>query len=668
MRLARFLFLVLLIAALPCFLFSFDAGAQATEELRQFQKREVVVELHPGASIESVNSRNRTSTIQQVYGTNFYRLRVPAGKKEKKWRKKLAKDADVLSAELNPVVTSPSLFARATVSFPDGFAAPGLSAADFNAQQRLFELLKLEEVNLRSQGAGTVVAVVDSGVDRSHPGLAEHLWTNPSEGTDGIDNDGDGLVDDTNGWNFVDNNNDTSELAGEPQTTVAGHGTFIAGLITMLAPDCSIMPIRAFPPTGMSDAFTVAAAVKYAADHGAAVINLSLGSSEPSDLLATAILDARRRGITVVAAVGNDDSETDPQFPSTLAEVIATTAIDLGGHKASFSNFGSHVDVSAPGVSLISTYPGGGGYARWSGTSFAAPFAAAEAALLLAVDPRLPDVKSVIEGTAINIDDVNPGLAGKLGKGLVDPLAALQSLNSVADTRPASDVHSQIDLSRGPAAGDAFGNASITVAGPNQKFSFSAYRLRVRSNYKLVVDGSVVASDASASLGSLNLVFSPDPGRLPLVGVLNPVTNIRHVELRDALDAVVLQGDFAADVTTPAGGFVERQTRLSATSPSSAAGHATVRIETVGTGTRREHLSIEAEGLISDAAYRFIADGVSIGTAAARSGFLRVHLTSDGSSGQLLPPSLRPVINIKRVEVLDANGVLLLQGDFPAGK
>ncbi len=666
MRLVRLFFLTLLIAALPCFVFSFETGALASAEARLFRKREVVVELRLGASIEGVNARLRTSTIQQVYGTNFYRLRVPAGKKEKKWRKKLAKDPDVLSAELNPVVTNPSLFVRSTVSFPDGFAAPGLTIADFSAQQHLFELLRLEEVTLRSRGAGALVAVIDSGVDRSHPALASNLWTNPGEQPDGFDNDGDGLVDDTNGWNFVDGNNDPNELPGDPQTTVAGHGTFIAGLITMLAPDCRIMPIRAFPPSGMSDAFTVAAAVKYAADHGADVINLSLGSSEPSDILASAILDARLRGITLVAAAGNDASSIDPQFPSTLAEVIATTAIDLGSHKATFSNFGDHVDVSAPGVSLISAYPGEGGYARWSGTSFAAPFAAAEAALLIAVDPRLRDVKSVIEEAAVNIDDLNPGLAGKLGRGRVDPLAALQSLNSSAVTRPIADVHSQIDLSRGPAAGDAFGRASIRVAGSKQEFSFAAYRLNVRSNYKLVVDGNVVASDASASLGSLRFVFSADVGRLALTGPLTPVTNIRHVELRDAIDRIVLEGNFAANSDSPAGGFVERKARLTATSlVLTAAGHSTVRIEAVGEAARREHLSIEAEGLIADSPYRLLVDGVSVESAGARSGFLRVHLTSDGSSGHLLPPSLRPVISIKRVEVLDENGFLVLQGNFP---
>jgi hypothetical protein len=329
-----------------------------------------------------------------------------------------------------------------------------------------------------------------------------------------------------------------------------------------------------------------------------------------------------------------------------------------------FSNYGKHIDVSAPGVSLVSAYPGEGGYARWSGTSFAAPFAAAEAALLIAVDPRLPDVKIVIEEAAVNVDSLNPGVAGKLGRGRIDPLAALQSLNSSESTRPTADVHSQIDLTRGNAAGNAFGKAAITVAGSTQEFSLAANRLSVRSSYKLVVDGNFVASGASANLGSLKFVFSTDASKPPLPGPLNPVKNIRHVELRDALDRVVLEGNFAADSDTPAAGFVECKTRLAATGlVLKAAGHSTVRIEAVGEAMR-EHLSIEAEGLIAGASYRFIVDGVNIVSAVSRSGFLRVHLTSDGSSGHLLPPVLRPVINIKRVEVQDGNGDVVLKGDF----
>jgi hypothetical protein len=667
MRLTKFL-PIFLASALAASSFSFHtrAAAAATEAVDEIRRGEIVVELQSGASIEAVNERNRTATILQIYGTNFYRLRIPANKREKKWRKRLAADPDVLSASLNPLIANPSLFARATASFPEGFATPGLSIAAFDAQQDLFDLLQLEDVGLRSRGAGTVVAIIDTGVDRAHPALASHMWRNQREQADGVDNDGDGLIDDFDGWNFVAGNNDTTETPDDPMTTVAGHGTFIAGLVAMLAPECRIMPVRAFPADGVSDAFTVAAAVKYAADHGADVINLSLGSSETSELLRDAIVDARARGVTLVAAVGNDNSENVPQFPSSLAEVMAVAALDLSGQKASFSNFGSHVDVCAPGARLVSTFPSHreGEYARWSGTSFAAPLAAAEAALVLAADPLQPDVQTVIENTATNIGDLNPGFAGKLGKGLIDPLRALQSLNGLGQRLPL-DVHSQVDLTRGPVGGVPFGRASVNVKGARQEFALEAHMLSVRTNYKLVVDGVALASDVSASLGSLSFAFATEPGAAPLPPAIEPVTKIRRVELRDSLDRIVLQGNFSADNSSPVGGFVQRETRLAATGVlPQATGSASVRIEALADGTRREQLGLSAEGLISEASYRLIVDGLDVGAVMVRSGFLRVLLTSDGSSGQLLPPSLRPVINIKHIELQDAGGRVVLQGNF----
>ena len=664
MRLTRF-FPVFLAIALAASAINTRGVSAALEAPDEFSRGEVVVELQPGASIDAVNERNRTSTILHIYGTNFYRLRIPANKREKKWRKRLAADADVLSASLNLVIANPSLFARATASFPEGFAVAGLSIADFQAQQRLFEFLELDEINLRSRGAGTVVAIVDTGIDRTHPALASHMWKNSREQVDGVDNDGNGLVDDIDGWNFADNNNDTSEKADDPQTTVAGHGTFIAGLVAMLAPECRLMPVRAFHADGVSDAFTVAAAVKYAADHGADVINLSLGSSEPAELLQSAIADARARGITLVAAVGNDGDESHPQFPSSLSEVMAVAAIDLSSQKASFSNYGGHVDVCAPGTRLVSTFPGQreGEYARWSGTSFAAPLAAAEAALVLAADPRQQDVKQVIEETAISIDGLNPGLTGKLGKGRIDPLRALQSLN--ANPKPPSDVHSQIELTRGPVDGAAFGRATVSVKGARQEFRVEAHMLSVRTTYKLVVDGNLIASDASASLGSLNFAFVTEPGLSPLPPAIDPVTKIRRVELRDSLDRIVLQGAFSSDNANPVTGFVEREMRLGSTGVIAlASGSASARIESLTDSTRRELLSMSAEGLISNTSYRLIADGLLIGITMARSGFVRVTLTSDGSSGQLLPPLLRPVINIKHIELQDATGRVVLQGNF----
>jgi hypothetical protein len=346
---------------------------------------------------------------------------------------------------------------------------------------------------------------------------------------------------------------------------------------------------------------------------------------------------------------------------------MAVAAIEVSGQKASFSNFGSHVDICAPGVRLVSTFPGSreGEYASWSGTSFAAPLAAAEAALVVAFDPRQPDVKHIVEESAASIDAVNLGFAGKLGRGRIDPLAALQKLNATADVRPPSDLHKQIELARGSGGEAAFGRASVAVKGTRQEFAFEAHMLSVRLAYKLVVDGNLLASGVSASLGSLSFAFVSEPGSKPLPIAIDPVTKIRRVELRDSLDRIVLQGNFTVDNTSPVGGFVEREARLASTGVlPRAAGSASVRIEALADNTRREKLSMSAEGLISEASYRLLVDGTNIGTIMSRSGFIRVTLTSDGSSGNTLPPSLRPVINIRHIQVRDAIGRIVLQGDF----
>lgn len=185
------------------------------------------------------------------------------------------------------------------------------------------------------------------------------------------------------GWNFFDNNPDTMEQRGSFQTSIAGHGTFIAGLIALIAPQAKIMPIRAFSSDGVSDAFSVAQAIKYAVDNGARVINLSFGSTEESQVMHDAVSYARQRGVLLVAAVGNENTgnEQAPQFPANWSqEVMSIAALD-GNGKATFSNFGTDVSVSAPGVNLVSLFPeinNTPDYAMWSGTSFAAPLAAAK--------------------------------------------------------------------------------------------------------------------------------------------------------------------------------------------------------------------------------------------------------------------------------------------------
>ncbi|HWO02935.1 MAG TPA: S8 family serine peptidase [Blastocatellia bacterium] len=415
---------LLLICFVAITIFSERVNAQSG--IDDFRRGEVLVEIKPGASIDAINAQYGTSTIQRIYGTNFYRLGTPKGKKENKWRKKIAKNSDVLSAALNPVITTPvNVFGRAVIGFPGDRPSTGQSRPGYLTQQLVGDLAAIQ---LRSRGSGVIVAVIDTGIDRTHPDLKDHLWTDPGEiPDDNIDNDNDGLVDDVHGWNFLDATKDTLELRGNSQTSVAGHGTFIAGLIALIAPDAKIMPIRAFSPDGLSDAFSVAQGIKYAADHGARVINLSFGSIEESQVMHDAVTYAQQRGVLLVAAVGNENQGNDvaPQFPANWKlEVMGVAAIDANNRKASFSNFGSNVSVSALGVNLISSYPelnDAPDYAVWSGTSFAAPLASAGAALILESDSRR-NARSALESTATGIDGNNPGLARKLGAGRIDPL------------------------------------------------------------------------------------------------------------------------------------------------------------------------------------------------------------------------------------------------------
>src|SRR5262249_18239450 len=295
--------------------------AQSSDDLETIERGEIIVEIKQGASIEEVNGRNHTETIEQLRGTNFYRLQIPQNRSEKKWRKRLERDPDVLIASLNPLVTT--VFGRSVMSYPDGHAQLNHTQTEYLAQKQAFEQLKLADSHLRSTGEGIVVAVIDTGVDYTHPDLQSHMWTNPKETLGGgKDNDNDGLKDDFLGLDFIGHENEPMDDAGDTETTVAGHGTFIAGLITLAAPDARIMPIRAFKQDGRSNVFYIAAAMTFAVSHGANVINLSCGTTEPSRVLDDAIKSAREQGIIVVAAVGNQGTSKNPQFPANYVDDV----------------------------------------------------------------------------------------------------------------------------------------------------------------------------------------------------------------------------------------------------------------------------------------------------------------------------------------------------------
>jgi len=285
-----------------------------------------------------------------------------------------------------------------------------------------------------------VVAVIDSGIDRSIPALADRMWRNPDEVPgNGIDDDGNGYVDDVYGWDFRDD--DPDSLSGTP---LHGHGTFVAGLIAAafdastgaggVAPRVRLMDLRFLDSRALfyaSDWRKLAAAIDYAVDNGARVINLSVYAKlTPPAYVRDALRRAVTHGVLVVGIAGNDGTDRIGYFGA-WPEVLAVAAVDRYGRPARFSNRGPEVDLAGPGVQVVSFAPGGELIAG-SGTSFAAPHVAGTAALLLSLHPdlSLDELVELLTGSAADLDVPGPDPA--TGAGLVDAGAVI----SQAASRP----------------------------------------------------------------------------------------------------------------------------------------------------------------------------------------------------------------------------------------
>jgi subtilisin family serine protease len=293
-------------------------------------------------------------------------------------------------------------------------------------------------------GAGITIAVVDSGIDATHPELAGQLWTNPGEiAANGIDDDLNGFVDDVKGWDFLDDDDNPDD--------VNGHGTHVAGTavaagnngvgVIGMAFGARAMPVRAFGLDGTAVTSDLVESVIYAAENGADILNASW-SGDASQALSDAIATARALGVVVVAAAGNDSKSTTGVTPANEPGVITVSATDPLDQAAIFTNFGSDVNLAAPGVDILSAKSskavGIGGatvasnYLRLSGTSMATPHVAGAAAVLLEALPTLT-ANEVAWHLELNANQVeHPGYEGLdfnpyLGWGRLDAAAMFTS-------------------------------------------------------------------------------------------------------------------------------------------------------------------------------------------------------------------------------------------------
>jgi thermitase len=274
-----------------------------------------------------------------------------------------------------------------------------------------------------------VVAVIDTGLDVNHEDIKNNVWKNPGEtgldslgrdkATNGVDDDGNGYIDDVHGWNFVGNNRNLSDNHG--------HGTHIAGIIGAeanngkgivgIAPEVSIMVLKYFDPlsTGTDNLKNTIKAIHYAIEKGAQIINYSGGGLDYSQEEHDAVEEAKNKGILFVAAAGNERSNSDkiPYYPADygLENVISVTAFNPSQEVLSSSNWGVNtVDIAAPGQNILSTLPGNS-YGFMTGTSQATAFVTGAAALIMSHKTgfKYNDVKKYI----LSSGDLLPSLADK---------------------------------------------------------------------------------------------------------------------------------------------------------------------------------------------------------------------------------------------------------------
>jgi subtilisin family serine protease len=367
----------------------------------------------------------------------------------------ISTDTDVQSFERNRALGVPELsgatiasLTQSTTSILDGL--PGRSIVNYYGSQVASNYVTQPATQITRHhdlqasagfsGAGVTVAIIDTGVDASHPALKSILApgfnfvanvTDPSELVDLTPEMAAALTQSTtsilDGQNLVQLNASTVAILSQSTTSILdgppsafGHGTMTAGIVHLVAPGASIMPLKAFSGDGSSDLFNIIRAIYYAVDNGANIISMSFEISQSSPALQNAIQYALARNVVVVAASGNDGQQV-MVFPAAYNSVIGVGSTNNSDVKSTFTNFGTNaIFIAAPGEGVITTYPGGNYAAGW-GTSFSTPVVAGEAALILQARPTYKpgDVANAIS-RAIAVQ--------QMGHGRVDLCLALSSI------------------------------------------------------------------------------------------------------------------------------------------------------------------------------------------------------------------------------------------------
>lgn len=437
------------------------ASAQMTDTAERWVPGRLLVQPRPGLSDEEfakILKVHGAKSVGRIPGINVHIVQLPPNASEKAVAAQLAHNPHIKFAERD-MLLKPELTANDTYYFSEWhlttIGAP--SAWDI------------------SNGNSITIAIVDTGVEASHPDLAGKLVA---------------------GWNYADNNSDTSD--------VFGHGTKVAGTaaaitnngigVAGVAGGAKIMPIRVTNTSGLGSLSYMASGIVWAADRGARVANLSFEAVGGYSTTQSAAQYMKNKGGLVTTAAGNGGTQQTFAYSDTNIVVAATDGVD---NRASWSNYGDFISLAAPGVSIYTTAPGAG-YGAVSGTSFSAPITAGVVALMMAANPTLPAAKiqSLLYSTALDL-----GSAGKdiyFGYGRVNAGAAVLAARntSISDT-----VAPTVSLTA-PASG-------ATVAGLVSVNVSASDNVGV-SGVDLLVNGTKLASDSASPYG-----FTWDSSKVP---------------------------------------------------------------------------------------------------------------------------------------------------------
>lgn len=371
--------------------------------------------------------------------------------------------------------------------------------------------------------SSVVVAVIDTGVDYNHPDLANNMWRNPRETPgNGIDDDGNGYVDDVYGYDFfandgnpMDENNHGTHCAG----TIGGVGNNGVGVVGVNW-NVRIMALRFLGANGSGSTSGAVASLNYALDMGVKISSNSYGGGGFSQSFSNALERARTLNHVFVAAAGNSGTE-GASYPAAYPHdnILAVAASDRNDNLASFSQYGNNVDLAAPGVAIWSTVRNNG-YASYNGTSMATPHVAGVVGLIRAVDPNL-SYQQVISAILNNVD-VKPQLVGKVVTG--GRLNAYRAVNSVV---PPSDTSGPYVTSHSP-TGTLAGPVSEVIVTFNESINATTFTtadivsftgpggVDLRSQITGITPSSGTATtfriqfNSQSAFGNYTLVFGPD--------------------------------------------------------------------------------------------------------------------------------------------------------------